>query len=99
MRTEEELAYWREKGADLDKIRCDGCRSDRSGHHWSSDCRILACCVYEKRLSYCSECDEFPCETLSKWGAEWEHHAKALERLREMKAQGTEAWLATHGYE
>lgn len=25
-RTEEELAYWKEKGVDLSLIRCDGCR-------------------------------------------------------------------------
>ncbi len=40
-RTEEELDYCRKKGADIDAIRCDGCRSERSGSHWSADCKIL----------------------------------------------------------
>jgi len=55
--------------------------------------------VYKKQLSYCSQCEEFPCDILKKWGAENEHHAKALQRLKEMKEQGFVQWLEVHGYE
>lgn len=93
------MAYWKNQNVDLDTIRCNGCRSDRDEYHWAPDCPILDCCVYQKHLSYCSECSDFPCKILEKWGAEYNHHAKAVERLSEMKKEGTEKWLITHGYE
>jgi len=99
LRTPEELAYWEEQKIDLDTIRCDGCRSSLEGNHWSPTCPILVCCVYKKQLSYCAQCEEFPCDILKKWGVENEHHAKALQRLKEMKEQGVVQWLEAHGYE
>jgi len=99
LRTPEELAYWKSQNIDLDKIRCDGCRSSLDGNHWSPACKILVCCVYKKQLSYCAQCEEFPCETLQKWSAEHPHHADAVQRLHEMKDQGIVPWLEAHGYE
>ena len=99
LRTDEELAYWKEQKVDLDTIRCDGCRSSLEGNHWSAHCLILVCCVYKKELAYCEECDEFPCEKLKKWSAEYKHHAEAVQRLKEMKKQGVVKWLEEHGYE
>ncbi len=97
--TDEELAYWEEQKVDLDTIRCDGCRSSLEGNHWSPRCPILVCCVYKKKLSYCSQCDEFPCEIIQKWTADFPHHADAVERLHEMKEQGVAEWLLQHEYE
>jgi hypothetical protein len=51
-RTEEELAYGKEKGVDLSLIRCDGCRSERNENHWSPDCELLECCLDVKGLDY-----------------------------------------------
>jgi len=99
LRTDEELVYWQEQKVDLDTIRCDGCRSSLEGNHWSPACPILVCCVYKNELAYCSECDEFPCEKLKKWGAKYKHHAEAVQRLKEMKEQGVVKWLEEHGYE
>ena len=40
---------------------CRGCDSeDRQG------CKILDCCRTEKKLCFCSECDDFPCPILKK---------------------------------
>ena len=99
LRTRDELAYWKSQNVDLDKIRCDGCRSSLEGNHWSPSCKILTCCVYKKELSYCTQCDEFPCKILLNWADEYAGHAKAVERLKEMKKQGVVQWLETHGYE
>lgn len=97
LRTEEELDYWRQQHVDPDTIRCDGCRSDRQGHHWSPDCNILQCCVYDRGYEFCAECPDFPCTALKNWGEEYEHHARAVERLNEMKTTGVEMWLKAHG--
>lgn len=98
LRTDEELDYWRQKDVDLDLIRCDGCRSDREGHHWSPDCKVLQCCLYERGLESCAQCPDLPCHILDEWGKSQEHHAEAVLRLIEMKETGIERWLAEHGY-
>ena len=63
---------------------CLGCHGDRD-NHWSPDCWILQCCVDEKDLDNCSECDEFPCESLEKWAESDEGYSKGLERLKELR--------------
>jgi hypothetical protein len=63
---------------------CLGCRGDRSVH-WSSDCWILKCCVDDKVLDHCSECDEFPCEKLSEWSKKNEGYSRAFERMKRMR--------------
>ena len=63
---------------------CSGCRGDRSVH-WAADCWILQCCVDDKKLLYCSECDEFPCKRLVEWSKENKHYTSALLTLKNMK--------------
>lgn len=63
---------------------CKGCRGDRSVH-WSADCWILNCCVDEKGLSFCYECDDFPCEQLIEWGNQSANYGEALGRLQAMR--------------
>ena len=98
LRTEEELSHWRDRGVDPDEIRCDGCRSDPQGHHWSPDCRILRCCLHERGLEFCSQCPDLPCAIVEQFADGYEHHAWAVKRLIEMKERGVEEWLAAHGY-
>lgn len=93
LRTEEELAYWRGQNVDTDKIKCDGCRSDRAGNHWSPKCRIMQCCVYERKLEFCAQCSDFPCRSLELWGEEYAHHSEALDTLRNMRETGITQWL------
>jgi len=98
LRTEEELDYWRKLEADLEKIRCNGCRSDPKDHHWAPDCEILHCCVYEKGFEFCSQCPDFPCQVIKDWEKQYKTHAQAVKRLLEMKEKGTEKWLSENGY-
>jgi hypothetical protein len=65
---------------------CKGCRGDRS-IHWSANCWILKCCVDDKGLRFCHECDAFPCQRLKDWSTENEQYAQALERLRRMRQE------------
>ena len=98
LRTNEELDYWQQKSVDLNLIRCDGCRSAREGHHWSPECKILACCLDERGLDFCAQCSDFPCPIIEDFVEGVEHHARAVETLRKMKQTGVEIWLAEHGY-
>lgn len=67
---------------------CMGCHGERS-LHWSPDCWILQCCVDDRGLQHCSECDVFPCERLREWAGENDGYAQALQRLQRMRAEGS----------
>lgn len=60
---------------------CTGCHGDRTVH-WSADCWILQCCVDDRGLQFCYQCEEFPCERLEEWATQNEGYAEALQRLR-----------------
>jgi hypothetical protein len=66
------------------RMYCKGCLGDRE-LHWSPDCWILHCCVDDKGLRDCSECEAFPCERLRQWSTQNDGYAKALLRLESMK--------------
>lgn len=62
---------------------CSGCRGDRAVQ-WSGDCAIRQCCTDSRHLRSCSDCTDFPCQNLVRWGENAPHHAAALIRLRSM---------------
>ena len=64
---------------------CTGCRGNRS-LHWSADCWILHCCVDERKLLHCSECELFACDRLVQWANQDEGYTAALARLRRMRS-------------
>lgn len=81
------IAEWFKKELDEDvkpeDIHCSGCHGDRE-KHWSPDCWILLCCVDEKGLDNCSECEGFACEKLTEWALQNDGYGAALERLKSM---------------
>jgi hypothetical protein len=66
---------------------CLGCRGERS-RHWSANCWILKCCVDDRGLAFCNECDDFACEQLVEWAAQNDSYTEALNRLRRMRESG-----------
>ena len=69
---------------------CDGCHAE-GDHLWHADCTIRVCCKFDKRLSNCSACGDFPCQAVLDFEADkYSHHTAAVARLREMNAQRTE---------
>ncbi|MGQ9707932.1 MAG: DUF3795 domain-containing protein [bacterium] len=100
LRTEEELAYWRSKNIDPERIRCDGCRSERKkGQHWCPDCKILSCAVDQKGIEFCAQCGQLDtCNFIKEFEAPYESHRRAVARLREMRITGIDNWLAQNGY-
>jgi hypothetical protein len=61
---------------------CKGCHSDQDDVHWDAECRILLCCVVEKGLDNCSQCQVFPCEMLTEWAGDNPKYIEALDRLK-----------------
>ena len=64
---------------------CDGCHAD-NGRVWSSRCGIRICCKSDKGLGNCSQCAEFPCQTILAFEQDkWDHHTQAVGRLRRLR--------------
>lgn len=53
--------------------------------HWSPDCWILEYCVDKKKLKFCYEYEDFPCDKLTKWPKGDEDYTEALDCLKKMK--------------
>ncbi|RKZ33641.1 hypothetical protein DRQ33_03845 [bacterium] len=83
----QDIAKWfkTEQGKDIniENIRCDGCRGNRN-QHWSPNCWILKCCVDNRNLDYCYQCEQFPCDNLAEWADGCRSYQDALERLKKM---------------
>jgi len=56
----------------------------KGGGGWG-ECPIRKCCV-DKKVRFCYECSQFPCDTLEKF-------SKRIETLNEMKKLGLESWI------
>jgi hypothetical protein len=68
------------------RMYCNGCRADRSVH-WSPECPLLICCVDERHLEHCAQCQDFMCEKLEAFANdEHEHHREAVETLKRLAA-------------
>jgi hypothetical protein len=64
---------------------CAGCLGDKNAH-WDSSCWILVCCVDDKGLSNCSECNQFPCLKLVEWSEQNDGYRRAFEKLKAILA-------------
>lgn len=52
---------------------------------WSPDCEIRKCCIKDKKLNYCYECQEFSCQKLNNGANKEKKRGVALERLKNIK--------------
>jgi hypothetical protein len=66
-------------------FHCSGCLGDRADH-WSPDCWILLCCVDDKGLLTCAQCEVFPFGRLVEWSTQSKKYTQSLNRLREASA-------------
>jgi len=88
----------RETGIPMEQIGCDGCLSDRVSPH-CVDCRHgFRQCATAKKVTWCFECSEFPCQRLSDFRNVHivngiSHHEHVIEELQYMKEHGIERWI------
>lgn len=64
---------------------CLGCHGDQSIQWSGGECWIRKCCVVDKGLKFCSECQQFPCAKLSDWSRQNARYTAAMDRLRLMR--------------
>ncbi len=87
-------------GACIDYLfykKCHGCSCNRgecdaSAHH--KNCDVYKCCVEQKGLETCGECNELPCSKLIQfcYSPIWLSHLPVIENLRRQKAVGVKRW-------
>jgi len=74
---------------------CKGCRDEKGNCKFGKDHQCPTWdCVQEKGVTYCFECQEFPCEKLrpTKMGADYPHNIKMYNLCR-MKLIGVDKWI------
>ncbi len=89
---EDRKASFTARGADADKLSCQGCRKDGCKMLMGS-CSTLKC-AKEKGVEFCYECADFPCIKLQPLaeGAEKFPHNLKVYNLTMIKNKGIEAW-------
>jgi hypothetical protein len=75
-----------------DETLCDGCGSERKSLHCSKICTFIDC-KYQKGVSYCADCNEFPCQALIEFKSKMPHRAEIIEAQKRVKEIGIENWL------
>ena len=77
-----------------DRVICLGCRTEKGKCLYADyDCATWAC-AEKKGVTYCFECDEFPCSLLAPTakGAYFPHNMKVYSLCR-MKLNGIDTWI------
>ncbi|UCD19245.1 MAG: DUF3795 domain-containing protein [candidate division WOR-3 bacterium] len=70
---------------------CPGCKAEAGTHGAGGDrCEIRQCC-HNKGFVLCSECPEFPCETLKANPGVVRFHC--IENLKAIKKKGLKDWI------
>ncbi|AKA70399.1 DUF3795 domain-containing protein [Clostridium scatologenes] len=68
---------------------CPGCRLENK----CGECTIRDCAI-EKKVEYCSQCNDFPCDKLKKFSNDGKpHHGEAISNLNMLKEIGEKKWL------
>lgn len=86
---------------DVEDVRCNGCSSEEGCQtkeifYPGKDCPVKQC-SQQRGLSFCYECNEFPCEELKKISKKMHDYCNMnlIENLRAMKELGVGQWLLT----
>ena len=76
-----------------DEVPCKGCRAENGKCRYAAFNCATWNCVQEKGVTYCFECNEFPCGLLAPTaqGANFPHNMKVYNLCR-MKLLGVDAW-------
>jgi len=76
-----------------EEVACKGCKPEDGRCRFHQDCATWEC-AQKKGVSYCFECDDFPCGLLapSAKGVQYPHNMKVYNLCR-MKLIGLDAWI------
>jgi len=68
---------------------CPGCRLENK----CGECDIRDCAI-NKKIEYCSQCNDFPCDKLIRFNSDGKpHHEESINNLKLLKEIGEDKWL------
>ena len=78
---------------------CPGCRPAQGNPHGQGMCRTYECCVNNKGLNFCYECEDFPCLKLAPIAkdAEIRPHNTKIYNLLMLKKLGLDSYIIGSG--
>lgn len=79
-------------GQSIDKMQCEGCRSDKRSYYCENLCTMYKCAA-QKGLEYCGECADYPCEELKAFQAAAPHRLELWKSQEHIKEAGWEKWF------
>ena len=74
---------------------CPGCRLENQ----CGKCDIKDC-AEEKKIPYCSQCNQFPCKKIVEFNNDGiPHHSKSMKNLKSIEKMGAKEWLEVQSKE
>lgn len=73
-----------------DMVHCNGCRSNVLSAHCKT-CYFRDC-IENKKIEFCSECNEYPCQQLIEFQSKMPHRVELFQSLDRIKEVGWEKW-------
>ncbi len=74
----------------VEELRCEGCRSSVRTSYCKT-CKMAECSA-QKRIEFCGECEEYPCDQLKEFQAFYPHRIELWQSLDRIKEVGYEQW-------
>ena len=81
----------RRVGQPVDKLKCNGCRSEKRSYYCENLCTMYKCAA-EKGIDFCGQCAEYPCAQLKVFQAEMPHRIELWQAQERIKETGYEKW-------
>lgn len=73
-------------------LTCEGCLSDVRAI-MCRECNLRTC-AFEKGLTYCAQCADFPCQQIIDFNNDgFRHHSEVLDNIRRQQEIGIDAWV------
>ena len=76
-----------------EEVKCQGCKSEGYVFRGCQKCKIRQC-AQEKKLEFCFECSEYPCEKIEHFkNTGLAHTFVACHSLKDIQQKGLATWL------
>ncbi len=78
-------------GRQVEKLNCNGCRSDKRCFYCEELCTMYKCAA-DRGIDFCGQCAEYPCAELKAFQAAAPHRIELWESQERIKEVGYEQW-------
>ena len=80
-------------GVKSEDMQCHGCRAEKRSY-WCKDICKIKPCADEKKIDFCIECNDYPCDMLQDFQKARPHRIELWENQRRIAEIGYEKWFS-----